>query len=49
MTTLYCARWVLPISSPEIANGALAIAGQEIVAVGERNTLVGQFPEAAIG
>ena len=48
MTTLYCARWVLPISSPEIANGALAIAGQEIVAVGERNTLVGQFPEAAI-
>jgi len=47
MTTLYCARWILPLSSPEIVDGAVAVAGQKIVSVGNRNTLVEQFPEAA--
>jgi len=47
MTTLYCARWILPISSPEIVDGAVAVDGQKIVSVGNRNTLVAQFPEAA--
>jgi len=46
MTTLYCARWILPISSPEIVDGAVAVDGQKIVSVGNRNTLVEQFPEA---
>jgi 5-methylthioadenosine/S-adenosylhomocysteine deaminase len=47
MTTLYCARWILPLSSPEIADGAVAVDDQKIVSVGNRNTLVEQFPEAA--
>ena len=47
MTTLYCARWILPLSSPEIVDGAVAVDGQKIVALGNRNTLVEQFPEAA--
>jgi 5-methylthioadenosine/S-adenosylhomocysteine deaminase len=48
MTTLYCARWVLPISSAPIAAGALAVAGEKIVAVGSRATLNHQFPQATI-
>lgn len=47
MTTLYCARWILPLSSPEIVDGAVAVDGQKIVSVGNRNTLLEQFPEAA--
>jgi 5-methylthioadenosine/S-adenosylhomocysteine deaminase len=46
MTTLYCARWILPLSSPEIVDGAVAVDDQKIVSVGNRNTLVEQFPEA---
>jgi cytosine/adenosine deaminase-related metal-dependent hydrolase len=48
MITLYCARWVLPVSSPAIGDGALAVAGDRIVAVGSRIALVKEFPEAAI-
>jgi cytosine/adenosine deaminase-related metal-dependent hydrolase len=47
MTTLYCARWVLPVSSPAIADGAIAVEGEQIVAVGSRATLAKQFPDAA--
>ena len=48
MTTLYSARWVLPISSPAIGDGAIAVAVDRIVSVGPRATLREQFPEAAI-
>ncbi len=48
MTTLYCARWVLPISSPAIADGAIAVEGQQIVSVGTRENLAGQFPLATV-
>ncbi|HEV2827259.1 MAG TPA: amidohydrolase family protein [Pyrinomonadaceae bacterium] len=48
MTKLYCARWVLPISSPAIEAGALAVEGQRIVAVGTRGALMTQFPEATV-
>jgi cytosine/adenosine deaminase-related metal-dependent hydrolase len=48
MTTLYCAGWVLPISSSPIAKGAIAVEGQRIVAVGERITLAQQFPNATV-
>jgi len=48
MTKLYCARWVLPISSPPIEAGALAIEGAHILAVGARADLAAQFPEAHI-
>ncbi len=48
MTKLYCARWVLPISSPAIEAGAVAIEGTRIVAVGRRAELVEQFPRADV-
>ncbi|HEV7799330.1 MAG TPA: amidohydrolase family protein [Pyrinomonadaceae bacterium] len=48
MATLYCARWVLPVSSPAIAHGAIAVEGQQISAVGSRATLAEEFPQATI-
>jgi cytosine/adenosine deaminase-related metal-dependent hydrolase len=48
MTTLYCARWVLPVSSTAIADGALAIDGQEVTAVGSHAELATQFPKATV-
>lgn len=46
MITIFTARWVLPITAPPIAHGALAIQAARIVAVGAREDLYRQFPEA---
>lgn len=46
MTTLYSARWVLPISSPPIEDGAIAIDGALISGIGNITALAKQFPEA---
>ena len=48
MTKLYCARWVLPICSPPIDGGALAIAGEQIVGVGSRSAMTEKFPDATV-
>jgi cytosine/adenosine deaminase-related metal-dependent hydrolase len=48
MTILYSARWILPVSASEIVDGAIAIDGQKITAVGDRSALTKQFPEATI-
>jgi 5-methylthioadenosine/S-adenosylhomocysteine deaminase len=48
MTTLYGARWVLPISSVAISEGAVAVEDERIVAVDRRSTLAPKFPEALI-
>src|SRR6266850_677526 len=48
MTILYCARWVLPVSSIPVADGAIAVDGEKIVAVGHRSSLVIQFPQATL-
>jgi 5-methylthioadenosine/S-adenosylhomocysteine deaminase len=48
MTTLYSARWVLPISSPAIADGAIAVEGDAIVSVGKRAALNKQYPRATV-
>ncbi|MEP6706509.1 MAG: amidohydrolase family protein [Pyrinomonadaceae bacterium] len=48
MTTIYCARWVLPISAPVIEDGSVAIEGARIVAVGRRNAVTAGFPQARI-
>jgi cytosine/adenosine deaminase-related metal-dependent hydrolase len=45
MTTIYSARWVLPASTAPIENGAVAVKGQRIVAVGPRGEVVARFPE----
>ena len=46
MTILYSARWVLPISSTPIADGAVAIEGTVIVGVGSHSELTQRYPEA---
>lgn len=46
MTTLYCARWVLPVSSAMIERGAVVVEGARIMGVGDRDSLVARFPEA---
>ena len=45
MSTIYSARWVLPVSTSPIENGAVAIEGQRIAGVGPRSEIVERFPE----
>jgi 5-methylthioadenosine/S-adenosylhomocysteine deaminase len=47
VTTLYLANWVIPISSPPIADGAVAVDGDRIVGVGARDAMLAQFPSAS--
>jgi cytosine/adenosine deaminase-related metal-dependent hydrolase len=46
MAAIYSARWVLPISSPPIPDGAVAIEGTTILAAGPRAQLLKDFPRA---
>jgi cytosine/adenosine deaminase-related metal-dependent hydrolase len=48
MTTLYCARWVLPVTTDAIEDGAVAVEGQRIAAVGARSKLREKYPDAAV-
>ncbi len=48
MATIYTARWVLPLSTPPLENGAIAVEGEYIKAVGYIKEVVGQFPGACI-
>jgi cytosine/adenosine deaminase-related metal-dependent hydrolase len=48
MTILYSARWVLPISSSSIEDGAIAIDGSQIIDVGPRSSLVAKYPDAPV-
>lgn len=48
MTTIYCAHWVIPIVHPAIENGAVAVEGPKIVAVGERAAVAAQYPTAEV-
>ena len=41
-----CADYVLPISAEPIFKGAVAIEGSKIIAVGTRDEIVRQYPEA---
>lgn len=46
MTIIYSARWVLPIISPVIEDGAVAVDNSTIVAVGLRRDIVSRFPDS---
>lgn len=46
MTKLYSARWVLPISSEPIDQGAIVISDDRLVAVGEHKDLSARFAGA---
>ncbi|HYY57839.1 MAG TPA: amidohydrolase family protein [Pyrinomonadaceae bacterium] len=48
MTTIYGARWVLPIASAVIENGAVAVEGALIAGVGSARALADRFPEASL-
>jgi 5-methylthioadenosine/S-adenosylhomocysteine deaminase len=45
MSTIYSARWVVPVSAAPIENGAVAVAGERIAGVGRHAEIVKQFPE----
>ena len=47
MTKIYSARWLLPVSSPAVEGGAVAVEGARLVGVGARDELRARFPEAA--
>jgi cytosine/adenosine deaminase-related metal-dependent hydrolase len=47
MTKIYTARWVLPIASPPIEDGAVAVEGKLIVGVGSRAQVEAKFPDAS--
>jgi 5-methylthioadenosine/S-adenosylhomocysteine deaminase len=48
MITIYSARWVLPVSSAAIEQGAVAVDGPLIVGVGDVAEIVARFPEARV-
>jgi 5-methylthioadenosine/S-adenosylhomocysteine deaminase len=43
MTTIYSARWVVPVTAAPIENGAVAVEGQRIAGVGPRAEIVARF------
>jgi len=48
MTKLYCARWILPIASPPIENGAVAVEGSRITMTGTRDEVSSQYGQAQV-
>ena len=48
MTTIYSARWVLPVSAAAIENGAVAVEGQQIAGVGTEAEILAKFPAAKV-
>jgi 5-methylthioadenosine/S-adenosylhomocysteine deaminase len=48
MALIYSARWLLPISSPPIDDGAIAIEGPTIMAVGPISKIKASFPDAPV-
>jgi cytosine/adenosine deaminase-related metal-dependent hydrolase len=48
MTKIYCARWVLPISSEPVRDGAVAVEGSRVAGVGPRAEVFEKFPRAEV-
>jgi cytosine/adenosine deaminase-related metal-dependent hydrolase len=45
---IYSARWILPVASTAIENGAVAVEGSLIIGVGARDELTTRFPETPV-
>jgi cytosine/adenosine deaminase-related metal-dependent hydrolase len=48
MTKIYSARWIIPVASPPIENGAIAIEGSRIVGVGTREDIARKYQSTNI-
>ncbi|HET9788406.1 MAG TPA: hypothetical protein VFP47_14815, partial [Pyrinomonadaceae bacterium] len=48
MTTIYSARWVLPVTASPVEDGAVAVEGKSIVGVGHRDEIVERFPDSRL-
>lgn len=48
MTKIYCAHWVLPITDEPIHEGAVAVEGTRVAAVGPRALVSERFPSAEV-
>jgi cytosine/adenosine deaminase-related metal-dependent hydrolase len=48
MTKIYCARWVLPVTSDTIRDGAVAVEGTRVAGVGPRAEVLERFPSAEV-
>src|SRR5215216_1347047 len=48
MTKIYCARWVLPVTSGPVREGAVAVEGTRVAGVGARAEFEGRFPQAEV-
>jgi 5-methylthioadenosine/S-adenosylhomocysteine deaminase len=48
MPVIYSGRWVLPIASPAIDFGAVAVDGDKIVSVGNLRDVTSEFPHALV-
>jgi 5-methylthioadenosine/S-adenosylhomocysteine deaminase len=48
MTLILTAGWLLPITSPPIVNGAIAVSGDTIAAVGTLADLQSRFPDSVV-
>ncbi len=48
MVSIYCANWVLPVSSAPIEFGAVVVDGWLIAAVGSQTDLLSRFPDARV-
>ena len=48
MTTIYSARWVWPGAAAPIENGAVAVDGQVIAAVGPQHEIAAKFPNFGV-
>src|SRR5438132_6577622 len=48
MTMIFTARWVLPVTSPPIKDGAVAVNGDRISAIGHLSEVRSRFRDAVI-
>ena len=48
MPNIYTARWVVPVAASPFADGAVAVEGARIAAVGPRAEVCARFPDARI-